>query len=177
MQIPLRPEVTVLVGENNAGKSSVIDALRLLTDPREPTSCRPRPRWVAPSCSWTWPTSARSTVAQPQAPPGSVNTRPWCSDPLPQPPADCSSAGGDDLVADLPHRRPLRDGSKGAAGLLEVAQLPARARGRRRTGRCRGAAERGRTPAPGRPVRRRGRRAGTGVAVLGRRRRQTARRG
>jgi putative ATP-dependent endonuclease of OLD family len=32
-QIPLRPEVTVLVGENNAGKSSVIDALRLLTDP------------------------------------------------------------------------------------------------------------------------------------------------
>ncbi|MEU9064031.1 AAA family ATPase [Streptomyces sp. NPDC048430] len=33
VQIPLRPEVTVLVGENNAGKSSVIDALRLLTDP------------------------------------------------------------------------------------------------------------------------------------------------
>jgi transposase len=32
VQIPLRPEVTVLVGENNAGKSSVIDALRLLTD-------------------------------------------------------------------------------------------------------------------------------------------------
>ncbi len=33
VEIPLRPEVTVLVGENNAGKSSVIDALRLLTDP------------------------------------------------------------------------------------------------------------------------------------------------
>ncbi|GAA4887547.1 ATP-dependent endonuclease [Streptomyces coeruleoprunus] len=33
VQIPLRPEVTVLVGENNAGKSSVIDAIRLLTDP------------------------------------------------------------------------------------------------------------------------------------------------
>ncbi|MFI0990789.1 ATP-dependent nuclease [Streptomyces exfoliatus] len=32
-QVPLRPGVTVLVGENNAGKSSVIDALRLLTDP------------------------------------------------------------------------------------------------------------------------------------------------
>ncbi|MFE9112239.1 ATP-dependent endonuclease [Streptomyces collinus] len=33
VQLPLRPEVTVLVGENNAGKSSVIDAIRLLTDP------------------------------------------------------------------------------------------------------------------------------------------------
>ncbi|MFD3525136.1 AAA family ATPase [Streptomyces sp. NPDC058653] len=33
VQIPLRPEVMVLVGENNAGKSSVVDALRLLTDP------------------------------------------------------------------------------------------------------------------------------------------------
>ncbi|MFJ8637245.1 ATP-dependent nuclease [Streptomyces sp. NPDC093568] len=33
VRIPLRPEVTVLVGENNAGKSSVIDAMRLLTDP------------------------------------------------------------------------------------------------------------------------------------------------
>ncbi|MET8012834.1 AAA family ATPase [Streptomyces sp. NPDC005271] len=33
VRIPLRPEVTVLVGENNAGKSSVIDVIRLLTDP------------------------------------------------------------------------------------------------------------------------------------------------
>ncbi|MER5556177.1 AAA family ATPase [Streptomyces sp. NPDC002793] len=33
VQIPLRQEVTVLIGENNAGKSSVIDALRLITDP------------------------------------------------------------------------------------------------------------------------------------------------
>ncbi|MEV6175492.1 AAA family ATPase [Streptomyces sp. NPDC051954] len=33
VRIPLRPEVTILVGENNAGKSSVIDAMRLLTDP------------------------------------------------------------------------------------------------------------------------------------------------
>ncbi|MBM9506810.1 ATP-dependent nuclease [Actinacidiphila acididurans] len=32
-RIPLRQDVTVLVGENNAGKSTVIDALRLLTDP------------------------------------------------------------------------------------------------------------------------------------------------
>ncbi|MFF4424771.1 ATP-dependent endonuclease [Streptomyces sp. NPDC001549] len=31
--IPLRPEVTVLVGENNSGKSTVIDGIRLLTDP------------------------------------------------------------------------------------------------------------------------------------------------
>ncbi|MFD5541022.1 hypothetical protein ACFWIJ_25195 [Streptomyces sp. NPDC127079] len=31
--IPLRPEVTALVGENNAGKFSVIDATLLLTDP------------------------------------------------------------------------------------------------------------------------------------------------
>ncbi|MFF3277329.1 ATP-dependent endonuclease [Streptomyces chrestomyceticus] len=33
VRVPLRPEVTVLVGENNAGKSSVVDAIRLLTDP------------------------------------------------------------------------------------------------------------------------------------------------
>ncbi|MEU3862675.1 AAA family ATPase [Streptomyces sp. NPDC028722] len=33
VRIPLRPEVTVLVGENNAGKSTVVDAIRLLTDP------------------------------------------------------------------------------------------------------------------------------------------------
>lgn len=31
--VPLRQDVTVLVGENNAGKSTVIEALRLLTDP------------------------------------------------------------------------------------------------------------------------------------------------
>lgn len=33
VRIPLRPEVTVLVGENNAGKTTVVDALRLLSDP------------------------------------------------------------------------------------------------------------------------------------------------
>ncbi len=33
VRVPLREEVTVLVGENNSGKSTVIDALRLLTDP------------------------------------------------------------------------------------------------------------------------------------------------
>ncbi|MFE3830575.1 ATP-dependent endonuclease [Streptomyces sp. NPDC059092] len=32
-RIPLQPEITVLVGENNAGKSTVVDAVRLLTDP------------------------------------------------------------------------------------------------------------------------------------------------
>lgn len=33
MGVPLRQGVTVVVGENNAGKSNFIDALRLLTDP------------------------------------------------------------------------------------------------------------------------------------------------
>ncbi|MFE1408876.1 ATP-dependent endonuclease [Streptomyces sp. NPDC058770] len=33
MDVPLRQGVTVVVGENNAGKSNFIDALRLLTDP------------------------------------------------------------------------------------------------------------------------------------------------
>ncbi|MFD4361482.1 AAA family ATPase [Streptomyces anulatus] len=33
VRIPLRPEVTVFVGENNAGKTTVVDALRLLSDP------------------------------------------------------------------------------------------------------------------------------------------------
>ncbi|MFJ5829567.1 ATP-dependent nuclease [Streptomyces sp. NPDC093089] len=33
VRIPLRPEVTVLVGENNAGKTTMVDALRLLSDP------------------------------------------------------------------------------------------------------------------------------------------------
>lgn len=33
VRIPLRPEMTVLVGENNAGKTTVVDALRLLSDP------------------------------------------------------------------------------------------------------------------------------------------------
>jgi len=32
-EIPLREQVTVLIGENNAGKSTVLDVLRLLTDP------------------------------------------------------------------------------------------------------------------------------------------------
>ncbi|MFD4220470.1 ATP-dependent nuclease [Streptomyces griseus] len=33
MHVPLRRGVTVIVGENNAGKSNFVDALRLLTDP------------------------------------------------------------------------------------------------------------------------------------------------
>ncbi|MCN0179967.1 hypothetical protein [Salinispora arenicola] len=32
-RIPLRREVTVLLGENSAGKSGVTDALRMLTEP------------------------------------------------------------------------------------------------------------------------------------------------
>jgi putative ATP-dependent endonuclease of the OLD family len=32
VQVPLRREVTVLAGENNAGKTTVVDALRQLTD-------------------------------------------------------------------------------------------------------------------------------------------------
>lgn len=31
--ISLRPDLTVLVGENNGGKSNVVDAIRLLTLP------------------------------------------------------------------------------------------------------------------------------------------------
>jgi putative ATP-dependent endonuclease of the OLD family len=33
--VALRPDLTVLAGENNAGKSTVVDALRVLTDPLE----------------------------------------------------------------------------------------------------------------------------------------------
>ncbi|MET8241768.1 AAA family ATPase [Streptomyces sp. NPDC005078] len=40
-EVPLRPGVTVVVGENNAGKSNFIDALRLLTDPLDDR----RTRW------------------------------------------------------------------------------------------------------------------------------------
>ena len=32
-EIPLRDQITVIIGENNAGKSTLLDALRLLTDP------------------------------------------------------------------------------------------------------------------------------------------------
>ena len=31
--IPLREQVTVVIGENNGGKSTLLDAVRLLTDP------------------------------------------------------------------------------------------------------------------------------------------------
>ncbi len=31
--VSLRPDLTVLVGENNGGKSNVVDAIRLLTLP------------------------------------------------------------------------------------------------------------------------------------------------
>jgi len=42
IRIDLRPEVTVLVGENNGGKSNVIDAVQLLIDPLEDGRAR---RW------------------------------------------------------------------------------------------------------------------------------------
>ena len=35
MTVTLQPDLTVLAGENNAGKSSVVDALRVLTEPLE----------------------------------------------------------------------------------------------------------------------------------------------
>lgn len=35
VMVALQPDVTVLAGENNAGKSSVVDALRVLTEPLE----------------------------------------------------------------------------------------------------------------------------------------------
>ncbi|MFP7364407.1 AAA family ATPase [Corynebacterium callunae] len=38
--VPLRPGITLLVGENNSGKSNVIDALRLATDPLSSKSTR-----------------------------------------------------------------------------------------------------------------------------------------
>jgi putative ATP-dependent endonuclease of OLD family len=34
-RILLQPEVTMLVGENNGGKTSAVDALRLLTEPHD----------------------------------------------------------------------------------------------------------------------------------------------
>src|ERR1044072_9000505 len=63
-----------------------------------------------------------------KAPARTADTRPWWSDPSPRPAADRSPAGGDDLVADRPHREPLRDGSEGVAVVLALAQLPAGAR-------------------------------------------------
>ncbi|GAA2064242.1 ATP-dependent endonuclease [Catenulispora yoronensis] len=52
-RIDLRPEVTILVGENNGGKTNVIDAVQLLVDPLEEGRAR---RWwtrddVADGCS------------------------------------------------------------------------------------------------------------------------------
>jgi putative ATP-dependent endonuclease of OLD family len=45
-RIELRPTVTVLVGENNGGKTNVIDAVLLLTDPLEDGRAR---RWWTPA--------------------------------------------------------------------------------------------------------------------------------
>lgn len=50
MDVPLRQGVTVIVGENNAGKSNFIDALRLLTDPLDGR----RNRWWEPDDVHPW---------------------------------------------------------------------------------------------------------------------------
>lgn len=50
MDVPLRQGVTVVVGENNAGKSNFIDALRLLTDPLDGR----RNRWWEPEDVHPW---------------------------------------------------------------------------------------------------------------------------
>ncbi|MFH9009010.1 ATP-dependent nuclease [Streptomyces afghaniensis] len=50
MDVPLRHGVTVVVGENNAGKSNFIDALRLLTDPLDGR----RNRWWEPDDVHPW---------------------------------------------------------------------------------------------------------------------------
>ncbi|MFI0777296.1 ATP-dependent nuclease [Streptomyces sp. NPDC021212] len=56
--VPLRPGVTVIVGENNAGKSNFIDALRLLTDPLDGR----RNRWWEPEDVHPWADSAQLTA-------------------------------------------------------------------------------------------------------------------
>ncbi|MFD5560178.1 ATP-dependent nuclease [Kitasatospora griseola] len=40
MMVELQPDITLLVGENNSGKSNVIEALRLATSPLNPRSAR-----------------------------------------------------------------------------------------------------------------------------------------
>lgn len=50
IDVPLRQGVTVIVGENNAGKSNFIDALRLLTDPLDGR----RNRWWEPDDVHPW---------------------------------------------------------------------------------------------------------------------------
>ncbi|MFF0067209.1 ATP-dependent endonuclease [Streptomyces sp. NPDC005279] len=59
MDIPLRQGVTVVVGENNAGKSNFIDALRLLTDPLDGR----RSRWWEAEDVHPWAESGAELTA------------------------------------------------------------------------------------------------------------------
>ncbi len=59
MDVPLRQGVTVVVGENNAGKSNFIDALRLLTDPLDGR----RNRWWEPDDVHPWADSGAQLTA------------------------------------------------------------------------------------------------------------------
>ena len=67
--IALRPTLTLLVGENNSGKSNVIEALRLATAPLSlrrtryfgPTTCRTAGRPGPSRLGWNWRTSPPSS--------------------------------------------------------------------------------------------------------------------
>ncbi|MET8411887.1 AAA family ATPase [Streptomyces sp. NPDC005195] len=59
MDVPLRQGVTVVVGENNAGKSNFIDALRLLTDPLDGR----RSRWWETDDVHPWAESSAELTA------------------------------------------------------------------------------------------------------------------
>lgn len=79
--------------------------------------------------------SGRHSQPWKTCPPGTANARLWWSVPSLRLPEDRSPAGRNDVVADLPHREPLRAGSEGVAVLLALAQPPAQARERGRSGR------------------------------------------
>ncbi|WP_406378454.1 AAA family ATPase [Streptomyces sp. NBC_01618] len=59
MDVPLRQGVTVVVGENNAGKSNFIDVLRLLTDPLDGR----RSRWWEAEDVHPWAESGAELTA------------------------------------------------------------------------------------------------------------------
>ncbi|MGW3341214.1 ATP-dependent nuclease [Streptomyces sp. NPDC001009] len=59
VDVPLRQGVTVVVGENNAGKSNFIDALRLLTDPLDGR----RTRWWDPDDVHPWAEGASAHLS------------------------------------------------------------------------------------------------------------------
>lgn len=59
MDVPLRQGVSVVVGENNAGKSNFVDALRLLTDPLDGR----RTRWWDPDDVHPWAEGASAQLS------------------------------------------------------------------------------------------------------------------